>query len=224
MLRYIFFLVLIAFALQTRAQQSEVFAGVQVPLFYTVGYQQKLNNHFTLTGQVGILTSPFNVALMNIMKQFDANEVLVNTIGNAFSMGINIQPTLKWHFNHFYIGVSYSWLRLTAKDSPSDLIQSYYGISLPSLWEYDLKLKSDLHNAGLVFGREFFFKKAPVSIHLDLMVLKTFASKSYLENSTDMVMSKLSDAINQRLNYYYIHYGFLPSLNLTFAYKFGTQQ
>ena len=202
------------------SQNKEIFIGLDVPLYYSFGYEQKIFNHLSLNGKLGILTKPFDVAILNTLKVFDADELLVNTIGDAFSVGISFQPTLKWYLRKTYVGLSYSFLILRANDCPTDAIENYYGISILDRRFTTLNLQSKMHNAGVIFGRKFDFTDTRFSLNLEFSILKTFASKSYLRNDQDQTLETLSNTIDQELNQYYIEYGYLPSINILFVYKF----
>lgn len=201
------------------SQSKEILIGIDFPLYYSLGYEQKLSNHFSLNGKLGVLTKPFDVVILNTLKMFDGDELLVNTIGDAFSVGISLQPTLKWYFRKTYFGLSYSFLTLKANDCPSEAIEKYYGISVPNRRSNSFSLQSYLHNAGINFGRRFGFKNTRFSINLELSVLKTFASRSYLKDDQEQTIETLSNAINNELNRYYIGYGYLPSINVSVVYK-----
>lgn len=203
------------------AQENQVFLGVNIPTYYTVGYQRRLNQHFSFNGQVGILTDPFDEILVNIFEAFDADEVLLNTVGKAFSYGVNFQPMFKWHIRKVYFGIAYSCLNLVAKDRPSDVLENYYGIALNTRRSAnELTLKSTLHNGGISFGRSFNFKNPAFSVILELSVLKTFAAKSFINNEDGDRISALSTLVDSELSQYYIDYAFIPNLSIYLTYSF----
>jgi len=203
------------------AQENQVFLGVNIPTFYTIGYQHSLNRHFSLNGQVGLLTDPFDEILVNVFESFDADEVLLNTVGEAFSYGLNFQPMLKWHIHKMYLGLTYSYLNLVAKDRPSDVLENYYGITVPSRRSSsELTLISNLHNAGISFGRSFYFKDPSFSIVVELSVLKTFASSSKIKDKYGDEFSSLSILVDEELSQYYLDYGFVPNISIYLVYTF----
>lgn len=202
------------------SQSSALFIGTDIPLFYTAGFQQQLSGNFSLDGRAGLLTKPYDVAILNILKAFDTDELLVNTIGEAFDFGLNIQGVLNWHIKKYYLGVTYSYLMLKAKDRPLDVLQNYYGINLINWGSREMTVRSDLHNAGLLFGRSFVFKNPAFAVNLELSVLKTFSSTSYVTNSDGDNQEILSKAVDKKLNPYYMKYGILPSVNAHVVYTF----
>jgi hypothetical protein len=220
MRKLLIFLSFLIITIKSFSQDNSVIAGTNIPLFYTVGYQQKISEKFSATVKFGLLTKPYDALILNLLKAFDTDKMLVNTIGEAFSVGYNIQPEIKWHFRKSYVGFSYSYLLLKAVECPSDAIENYYGVSIPNRRSVSLTLKSSLHNAGIFYGRKFQFKNPHFLMAAELSVLKTFKSKSKMTNSQGEELERLSNLIDNQLNTYYVEYGYLPSFNLYFIYKF----
>jgi hypothetical protein len=207
-----------------QSQNSGVYLGVDVPLYYSLGYQQQLSSQFSVDGQVGLLTKPFDKLILNTMKMFDVNEVLLNTIGDKFSWGFTMQAKINWHIKKSYIGLTYSYLLLKVKGWPGDELQSYSAYEFLLSRYHDITLTSQLHNAGLLYGRVFNFANPRYSVRLELSVLKTFYSKTVLKDNDGDELSRLSEIIDRELDEYYLEYGFLPSLNIYFMYKFGMKK
>ncbi|HAN18369.1 MAG: hypothetical protein A2X13_06865 [Bacteroidetes bacterium GWC2_33_15] len=201
------------------SQNREIFVGLDIPIYYSFGYEHEISEHISLNGKLGVLTNPFDVIILDLLKEFDADELLVNTIGDAFSVGINLQPTLKWYIRKTYIGLSYSFLMLNAKDCPIDAIENYYEISIPDRYSSSLTLQSNLHNAGFILGRKFNIKGSRYAVNLEFSLMKTFASNSYLKKEREQSLESLSNAIDNKLNQYFVNYGYFPSINVFFVYK-----
>jgi hypothetical protein len=210
-----------------KAQSSEIAIGTQVPLIYSIGYEYKLKQPFSFNLQLGLLTKPYDKAILSTLKLFGTDEALVNTIGNAFTYGICLQPTIKYHYKKNYFGVYYSYYNLNAKDAPVQAIESYYGVSIPTKTgrtERTFNLVSNLHNAGLLYGRRIAFKNPKLELRLEFAVAKTFTSDSYLYGSSGFSNPTLNSLIDQELRAYYLQYGYLPSLNIFFVYKSSTEK
>lgn len=76
---FIFFFTNTAFA-----QKSSIQLGTQIPLLYSIGYEFDIGNRISLNTQIRILTKPYDVAILEILKLSGSEESLVNTIGEAF--------------------------------------------------------------------------------------------------------------------------------------------
>lgn len=212
---YIFF-VNIAFA-----QKSGFQLGTQIPLMYSIGYEFDINNKFSFNTQVGILTRPYDVAILEILKLTGTEEPLVNTIGEAFSFGFIFQPTVKYCFKRYYIGAYYSYYSLNARETPTDAIENYYNIYLPDRINNrtnEFSLNSRLHNIGLLFGRKIELKNPNFELRLELAFAKTIKSKSKFSSESGDI-STISSLIDDELNSYYINYGYLPSFNIFLSFK-----
>jgi hypothetical protein len=204
------------------AQKTNLQIGSQIPLNYSLGVEHEFGPKFSAAIHFGILTQPYDKAIMGILKSFGTDESLVNTIGDAFNIGYIVQTSLKFNFHKSYIGLVPSYYYLRANDAPADAIESYYGITLPfgigSKKTYTIK--SNLYNIGLLYGHRFTLKNPHMEIRLELEVVKTAASSSSLWNDSEK-LDKISEKVDNKLNGYYMTYGYLPSLNIYWVYKLG---
>lgn len=200
-------------------QSTSIFIGTQVPLVYSAGFEMESGFGLAFNAQAGILTKPYDQAILEMLKKLGTDEALTNTIGHAFNYGFVLQPALKYHFKSWYTGIHYSYFSLVASDAPADLIQNYYGISIPILFRNNtFRLNSELMNAGALIGREFHLKNPIWQINLELSLGKTFWSSSKLTSDSGE-LPRLSAAVDEKLNEYYLDYGYLPSLNVFIVRK-----
>lgn len=206
------------------SQQDQIYIGTNIPLYYTAGYSHLFNNNLSLNTQFSLLTKPYDKIILDVLEIFDTDELLLNTIGEAFNFGYNIQPEFNYHFGKNYLGVSYSYLKLKAEDHPSDIISNYLNIYIPTRRNVDLTVQSTLHNAGLLYGHCFDMKNPQLSLNLEFSVQKTFASKTNLKTETIADLIALSSAVDKELNEYYVKYGVLPSINIFFTYTFHKKE
>lgn len=203
-----------------KAQTSSVQVGTQFPLMYAVGYEYQFKNDISFNFQGGILTKPYDEIILTVLESYSDNKALMSTIGEAFKYGLIIQPTLKYHFSKNYFGLYYSYFWLYAEDTPMDAFENYYGISLPiGIRQDEMKLKSELLNIGLLYGRKFYFKNPSFQVWLELSLAKTCWSYSELTHE-DYNLENLSNSVDEELNEYYMKYGYLPSINIYFIKSF----
>jgi hypothetical protein len=204
-------------------QKSEIFAGTDIPLFYTVGYRYTIGQ-FKLDFKSGVLTKPYDKAVLKILDIFDTDQVLLNTIGESFSVGYNLQPALRWHTGKYFISVHYSYLGLHANNSPVTAIEDHYGITFPDRQAKTFTLESALHNAGFTAGREFNPNWPGFSLNLELSFAKTFKSFSKVKNIEGDELRFISGILNDELDYYYKKYSYLPSINVYLVYHIKGKQ
>jgi hypothetical protein len=137
------------------SQRAQLQLGTQVPLNYSLGIEYKLfPDRLSGNMQFGLLTAPYHTAILELLKAFGTDEAIVNTIGEAFSSGLILQPSLKYHWKNNYTGLTYSHYALTANDAPTDAIETYYGMEIPgrNRRQNEITLTSGLHNAGIFYG------------------------------------------------------------------------
>jgi hypothetical protein len=209
----------ISFDQAGRAQSISLQLGTQIPLMYSGGFEFEFKKGLALNAQAGILTKPYDAAILEALKMFGTNEALVNTIGDAFSYGYVMQPAIKYHYRKWITGITYSYFSLVAKDAPVNLIENYYDVSLPPAYRnIQLRLDSKLQNAGMLVGRRIILKNPDWQIVLECSLVKTFWSRSKL-TTENVDLYFLSTAIDLKLQEYYIEYGYLPSINLFLTRK-----
>ncbi|MFT3740375.1 MAG: hypothetical protein QM786_16635 [Breznakibacter sp.] len=207
--------------LKAQMPRHGIMLGTDVPLYYSAGYEYRAAEHWFFGGKAGVLDFPFDVVLLEFMKSFDADDMLVNTIGDAFSYGVQMKPYVKRMFKCFYIGGAYSYLALVAKECPSEAIENYYGITIDDRRRsVPLTLTSTLHNIGVFTGYEVDLGNPSWALQLELSVLKTFASQSRIRRTSGDGLPRLSAAIDDELGSFFAKKGYLPSLNVTLCRKF----
>lgn len=208
------------------AQKSEITGGLHAPLYYTPGFEYHLTPWFSVNAQVGVLTKPFDQAIVEIAKAFGANREIVNLIGQSYRIGWNFQPTLKFHFGKNYFGLYYSQLRLYADAEPDKVLETFYSYNVPSWMRSTLNfltVNSNLHNAGLLYGRRITFQNPAFELRFEASFAKNLESNSQLRYRGGQEVPFLSGFVDQELRQYYLDYGYLPSINMMFVYKFGAQ-
>lgn len=211
------------------AQNHSVFVGTQIPLQYSIGYSYQISPKFSSSLQLGLLTKPYDKIILNILDAMGTDDALTNTIGESFSYGLLVQPTVYWHWNEkYYIGVYGQWTYLRENDAPKDVIEAYYGTDIdtaPSKRNRQrsgnsLTLESNLYNLGLLVGRSFFFKNPRLQLRIELATAKTLTSSSQI-SSEARDLSTLSEKVDVILGDYYWNYGYIPTLNVYLVYQFG---
>ena len=204
------------------SQQTHLQIGTQIPLNYSAGLEIFAGKNLSANMQVGYLTKPYDEVILELLKKLGTEEAIVYTIGEANPQGIAFQPTLKFHINSFYTGLTYSYYKLEAKDVPSETIEYYYGINIPGRNVKSFNLESNLHNIGIIFGKEISFGKNEKSgLKLELSVQKAISSSSHISASDNTDLSMLNTLVSEELNEYYVNYGYLPTINIFYFYNFG---
>lgn len=196
---------------------NKLFAGSDIPLFYSAGIEFPVAKKLSFSTRAGYLTKPYDKIILDILKALGTKEALTNTIGEAFSYGINAQATAQWYMQQWHFGIWFSFVNLTATEAPADAIENYYGIILPGRLltpGISFRLSSNLYNGGLVVGRDFSIPSLPLQVRVELSAGKSFSSTSTLSNETLGKLDTASTLIQKELGEEYRKYGYLPSLNI----------
>lgn len=219
--RFSILIVLLFLTILIKAQKNKLWVGTQIPLCYQLGYEHKLSNQLGIDFRIGIITKPYDKAIISILEVFDFDELLLKTAGDAFQVGYNFQLTPKWYFRKIYFGTYYSYFLLRAKDRPADIIEKLYQVEIDGgrIDNRYLTLSSSLHNIGVLVGYPIPLINPSWEFNVELALAKTIASKSKLSGESGE-FAYASEIANEQLNEYYLKYGYEPSLNIYLIYHF----
>ena len=201
-------------------------AGVEIPLQYALQYDLKFYEKLSINVQAGILTKPFNDAILTTLEFFGTDESTIELIKNSFQFGTILDIGSNYHFGKNYIGLFSQWIDLKAGDTPLELIESYFGIEFPPLpiplpptLTPKIYLKSDLFQLGFLYGRRFTFKNSPrIEIHTEIALSKNIYSNSSLR-SDHLEVNSINDLVDSELSSIYSKYAYIPTVNIYFAYR-----
>ena len=201
-------------------------AGVEIPLQYALQYDLRFYEKLSINVQAGILTRPFNDAILTTLEFFGTDENTIQLIENAFQFGTILDVGCNYHFGGNYIGLFSQWIDLKAGDTPFQLIESYFGfefpplpIPLPPTLTPKVYLKSDLFQLGFLYGRRFTFKNNPrTEIHIEIAFSKNIYSNSSL-SSDHFEVNSLNNLVDSELISIYSKYAYIPTVNFYFTYR-----
>ncbi len=211
------------------AQEHSVRLSAEVPVQFAVGYQNKFSKHFSVDVSAGVLTEPNSTIILDVLKAFGTDEQIVLMIGDAFKFGLVGEIGVNYHFKNNYIGIYFQVIDLQAANTPTALIEDYFGTTVsgyptkrgrqPSNPKF-LTLKSTLFQGGVLYGRIF-----PLNKHYSIIAEFGCSANLYSISklSTDTRdLSSLSKAVDAELARYYKEYAFVPSITLGLSYRFGS--
>ncbi len=206
-------------------QKVAIYAGTQIPVKYDIGFEYKISPKISANFNIGILTKPYDEAILGILEEFGVSQPYIKMIGNTFKIGIVGDLGVRYHYKKNYFGIYGQNIYLFAQTSPTDQVERNLNIKITRNITFgnrtapQLDLKSNLWQMGLLYGRRFELKnpKYEFKAELALSANLTSTSKMYLDGIEN---AKLSELIDSELKPVYKDYAYLPSLNVYFVYKF----
>lgn len=226
-MRKLIFILVVVFPFSSFGQHS-LKIGTQFPVQYAIQYDYQFHPRWSAHAQIGVLTKPYDQIILEILSTLGTDQEIVNVLSSAFSFGVVTQVGSSYHFGKNYVGVLGSWVHLSAADTPISAIEAAFDVSVSSyptrprqssLNPIRLTLASNLFNVGILYGRRFTFSNPKIEIHTEFSFAKTIGSYSYVE-SQQRSLESLSVLVDTELKTIYHDYGFLPSVNVFFVYKF----
>lgn len=208
---------------RANASEFKLLIGTQIPLQYHIGANYDFNKRIGLTANFGILTQPYDKAILEVLGAFGTDEVYLNMIQNAFNRGYISDLGVQFYINRKnYLRIFGQYVSLSASDAPKDLLESYYGISFGSGLlagnnAVNVEMKSSLVQLGLLYGHSFAFKGNNWKINLELGASKNISSNTELYMDSK-VLNQASALINGDLSEIYFDYAYIPTLNLALVY------
>lgn len=222
----VFLIVILPFSL---VAQHSIKIGTQFPIQYAIQYDYQFHPKWSANAQIGVLTKPYDDVILNVLGVLGVEQQIVNVLSSAFKFGVITQLGSNYHFGKNYVGALGSWIHLNAADTPVSAVEAAFNVSVAAyptrprqsnLNPVSLTLASDLYNVGILYGRRFTFANPKIELHTEFSFAKTIASSSYVE-SPQRALESLSTMVDAELKTTYLDYGFLPSINVFFVYKFG---
>ena len=178
-----------------------VFAGLQAPLNYTLGYRFQVNRHFSVQAQGGLIAAPFDRYTLKILEGFGLDPNLSRVIDRSFRQGSSAGLGVNYHANYpWYAGVYGQYIHFSAGPiTPADGLGVYFkqdfsGFNPLNSPSFVFNLQSNLWVAGVRAGRSF---------RIDGLGI------------TQRLYNSLDNEIDTKLR----QHGFLPTLNVLLTYR-----
>lgn len=214
-----------------KAQQSSLRLSAEVPVQFGLGYEGKISKRFSVAVSAGLLTQPNSTIIVNVLNELGTDEEITLMIEDAFKFGVVGELDINYNFNRNYVGCFVQVIGLHAGETPTSLIEDYFGTSVNSYpvkrgktqsVEKYLKLNSTLYQAGILYGRRFPLKNKRFEIDAEFGFSANVGSNSTLSSDVRN-LSTLSTAVDAELSGYYASYAFVPSLSVALVYKLRTR-
>ena len=221
------------------ALRHTVFAGVQVPLSYTAGYQAQFSRRFSARVQGGLIVPPFDRYTLKTLEGFGLERELSRGIDRAFrrgtsgSAGINVHADSPW-----YAGVFGQYVHLTSGAiTPADALGVFFrrdisalgplaalGSLFPSALVFNMQ--TNLGLGGLRVGRAFRFSDSRFGLNLEASLSKIFTTRSKFSSNRSLVdelgiTKRLYADLDEDVDASLRKHGYLPTLDVLLTYRLG---
>jgi hypothetical protein len=217
------------------AQKNFILVGSDIPLQYAVGYEYCPIRWVGFQGKAGLLSTPYDKAILGIMEVLGTNPSIVNMIDGAFEVGGIGQANINFHAKRWYYGIQGQFIALSAADIPSNLVANYYNynftpvttITNPFAPQVDIMMRSNLLQAGVCIGRKVDLLKW-AEVRFEFSIGKNIWSGTNVDvtNIKGTVFGLqyseqyLSNEISAELQAIYKRYAYTPSLNIYWVFKY----
>jgi hypothetical protein len=204
----LFFFVSILFTKDISAQKHFFKIGTQLPVQYSLAYEYKFSEKYSGIFNYGLITKPFDDAILGVMSAFGVSKPITSLVSSAFTFGqvFTLEPRYHFKSGKSYLGIYPQWITLTAENY----------VLLNAI---DVKATSVLFNMGITYGKNFPLKNSKKKIQLEASFAKVFASDSNIYSST-VNLNFFKDYANNYLNERYLEYGYIVSLNVYYVIGF----
>jgi hypothetical protein len=218
---------LTGFSHVTLAQQSSLKLIAEVPVQFGIGYEGQVSKHFSVGGSLGVLTKPNSNIIIEVLRFIDVDEPLVLIIEDAFQLGIVAEVNANYNFKRNYVGVFTQMIGLQAGNASPALIDNYFQVDVnnypvlagkTNIAEKNLRCRTRLYQAGLLFGHRFPLKGNRFVINAELGLSANIGSTSSVTGENHD-LSRLNDRLNVSLDTFYKEYAFIPSCAVMLVYK-----
>lgn len=217
------------------AARHTLFAGVQLPLNYTIGYRLQFSRRLSVQVQAGAVARPFDKLTVNLLETFGLDPILGNIIdksfqrGNSATFGLNVHANTPW-----YAGAFGQYVQLRAGGiTPADGLGVYFNRDFSSFGLLDspsfvFNMQSNLWIGGVRLGRSIRFGDSRFGLNTEVSFAKILGTRNKFSSNRPFVdglgvTQRLYDNLNQEVGTRLRQSGFLPTLNLLLTYRIGGQ-
>ncbi|OGX90975.1 hypothetical protein BEN49_05705 [Hymenobacter coccineus] len=213
------------------ALRHTFFAGVQLPLSYTAGYQAQFSRRFSARVQGGLIVPPFDRYTIKTLEGFGLDHQLGDAIDRSFqrgtllSVGVNVHANSPW-----YAGLLGQYVHLTAGPiTPADGLGLYFKrdfsafglLASPALV---FEMQSNLWLGGLRIGRAFLFTNSHFGLNLEAGLGKIFATRNTFASNRSLVdalgvTQQLYSDLDHEVDSSLRKNGYLPTLDVLLTYR-----
>jgi len=208
-----------------------VFAGVQLPLSYTAGYQLQASRRFSAQVQGGLIVPPFDRYTLKTLEGFGLDQQLGDAIdrsfrrGSSLSVGVNVHANSPW-----YAGAFGQYVHLTAGAiTPADGLGAYFrrdfsGFALLASPALVFEMQTNLWVGGLRVGRAFQFGDSRFGLNLEAGLGKIFTTQSKFASNRSLVdalgiTQRLYADLDHEVDTSLRQHGYLPTLDVLLTYR-----
>ena len=215
------------------ALRHTVFAGVQLPLSYTAGYQAQFSRRFSARVQGGLIVPPFDRYTLKTLEGFGLDQQLSRGIDRAFrrgtsvSVGVNVHADSPWYAGVFGQYVNLKSGAITPADALGVLFKRDFSalgpLASPALV---FNMQTNLGIGGLRVGRAFRFSDSRFGLNLEASLSKIFTTRSTFSSNRSLVdglgvTQRLYADLDQEIDTSLRKHGYLPTLDVLLTYRLG---
>ena len=201
--------------------------GTQVPFQHSIIYDYGITPGFSINGGIGFITGPYTNVLFSGLENrgvIARNERAV--LDRTFQLGVSYQLGANFHFDRNYIRAYGQLMTLNGDLSYSDLANLYLGTNIPDITRFlnPIDVRSTVPMIGASYGRRFPIGERS-EIHLEGSIGKTLGHDTNYKTGTfldgmNLINDVVYSGIDKDLDSYFTRYGWVPSLNVYYVYKF----
>ena len=208
-----------------------VFAGVQLPLNYTAGYQVQVSRRFSARVQGGLIVPPFDRYTLKTLEGFGLDQRLGEAIDRSFRRGSSLSVGATVHANSpWYAGLFGQYVHLSSGAiTPADGLGLYFqrdfsGFALLTSPALVFEMQTNLWLGGLRVGRAFQFGESRWGLNLEAGLGKIFTTRSQFASNRALVdalgiTQQLYTDLDQEVDASLRRHGYLPTLDVLLTYR-----
>jgi hypothetical protein len=201
--------------------------GTMIPFQHSVMYEQGITSTFGINAGLGLVTSPYTGILFSSLENkglIKPNERKI--MDRSYRMGVTYQLGANVHFQKNYVRVFGQLARVNSDLALTDLANLYLNTNIPDVARFlsPVKIKSNIPMVGAAYGHKF--SVGPNSeIHVEGSISKTLGHNTTYKTGTfidniEVVNDIIYNKIDNGFDRYFNTYGWFPSVNVYYVYKF----
>jgi hypothetical protein len=211
----------------TEGENSYLKFGTQVPFQHSLIYDHRITPGFSINGGLGLIAAPYtNMRFAALENRGLITSTDRDVLERSFRSGLSYQLGANFHFQKNYVRVFGQLTHLNGDLAITDLVNLYLKTNIPPVANFlnPIEINSNVPMVGMLFGRRF--PVGPRSeFHAEVSLSKTLGHNTTYKTGTfvdhlAVVNDIVYSGLNHDLDNYFSNYGWIPSLNIYYVYKF----
>jgi hypothetical protein len=213
------------------SQSKSIRVGVEVPFQTAVGFENQFHEWFSFHGQFGVISVPWNNALLRQWRGMGMSNQATDVLEPAFEFGTVAGLGARYYFNKHtvrnYVGPIFFYVNNYQSDISDISVARMFNKNMhsfplgpipQSMSAEPLTISTKFIQLGLQYGYRIKMRRDDREIRLELNISKNLWSRHFIE-SDYRYLGSFKETVNQEFKTLYKKHAYITTVNLYYIIK-----